>query len=165
VPRIGVVGKAPACAAGVELVIRGIQDALAELPVSELVGVTCLGPEFDLGLVRGILAVRGILVAVAPSWDYGQRIVDPDERATFESVLEQAAAVHVMPFPTVTPETCYAARHHLVKMVHGLVIVCEDDSPEIRPELAELAAVAGSRQLPVTVARPQPSVVDRDLAL
>ena len=163
-PRIGVVGSAPAGAASVELVARGIQDALAELPVSQLVGVTCLEPGFDLVLAQGILAAHGTLIAVAPSWDYHARIVDAAERATCESVLRQAAAVHVMPFPTITPETCYAARYHLLKMVQALVVVIGDGSAGPSPELAEVVAAAGGRRLPVIVARPDQSDVDRHVA-
>ena len=154
-PRIGITGHSNLTAETMLLVGDGIQGVLADYPVDDLVGVSCLARGADQVFARVVLDAGGRLEVVLPAADYRERKVKPDNAAEFDDLIGRASRVHTMPFSVSNREAYMAASEHVLEGVDALVAVWDGGPSGGQGGTADVIAAARGRGLPVTVVWPE----------
>jgi hypothetical protein len=151
--RVGITGHTNLAPESVPLVAAGIRKVLFQHE-GPLVGVTCLARGADQVFARVVLELGGQLDVVLPAVDYRERKVEPDDRAEFEELIDQAATVRVLPFETSNREAYVAANEAVFTSVDALVAVWDGAPPDGKGGTADTVEAAGARGIPVTVVWP-----------
>ncbi|MFI5666229.1 hypothetical protein [Streptomyces sp. NPDC051704] len=81
---IAVTGHANITDASKPLIGEALVSRLARRPAAELTGMSCLAAGADRLFADAVLALGARLVAVLPSWDYRERMVDPAHADEFD---------------------------------------------------------------------------------
>lgn len=136
-----------------------VQEALRELlsaePATELIGISCLARGADQLFAREVLDLGGQLIVVLPSANYREQKVWPENRASFDELLGQAAEVRTMPFAQSNGAAYEAANKVLLDLAERLFAVWDGQSPTDQGGTG--AVVEQARQLgkPVQVIWPE----------
>ncbi|MFI8362196.1 hypothetical protein ACIGD1_18740 [Streptomyces sp. NPDC085612] len=150
---IAVTGHANLTGVSKPLIREALESRLLRYPVSELTGVSCLAAGADRVFAEAVLAVEGRLVAVIPSWDYRERMVDPGHTDDFDRLCRAAAEIKVMPYRRTTREAYAAANRALLGRAELLMAVW-DGMQGGRGGTADVVATAQAYGLPVEIVWP-----------
>ncbi|MFE2477911.1 hypothetical protein [Streptomyces sp. NPDC059389] len=150
---IAVTGHANLTDASEPLIGEALVSSLARHPAAELTGLSCLAAGADRLFADAVLAVGARLVAVIPSWDYRERMVDPGHAAEFDRLCRAAAEIKVMPYRRTAPAACAAANRVLLGRAELLIAVW-DGLEGGRGGTAEVVATARAHGLPVEIVWP-----------
>jgi hypothetical protein len=121
-----------------------------------LTGVSCLAGGADSVFAKVLIELGGRLEVILPSADYRRAQVRPDHAPLFDSLLDRAAHVQVMPSDQASPEAYVAANNAMLDKVDSLVAVWDGgDSPE--GGTGHVVSEAYTRRIPVTVIWPKGS--------
>jgi hypothetical protein len=151
--RIGVTGHSNLTPDSLTTVAEAVHAVLADLD-EPITGVSCLARGADQVFARVVLEMGHRLEVVLPSADYRERKVKPDNRTDFESLIERAASVRVLPFDTANRDAYAAAGDAVLDDVATLVAVWDGSPPDGRGGTAETVWAARERGVPVTVVWP-----------
>lgn len=121
-----------------------------------LTGVSCLARGADSVFARVLIELGGELEVILPSSDYRRVQVSPDHAPLFDSLIESAASVRVMPWPTAGPQAYVAANNAMLDKVDSLVAVW-DGKTGAEGGTGHVVEEARTRQIPVTVIWPKGS--------
>jgi hypothetical protein len=100
------------------------------------------------------LHLGGEIKVILPTADYRERKVKPDNRATFEALIERAVRVVVLPFETSNRAADMAASEALLGEVEHLVAVWDGEPSDGHGGTGDVVAAARALGLPVTVVWP-----------
>jgi len=153
VPRIGISGHTNLTVATSRLVAGALRDVLSH-DGDRLVGVTCLARGADQIFARVVLDLGGRIEVVVPAADYRDRKVKADNAAAFDELIDRAAVVHTMPYPTSNRDAYMAASEHLLSTVDQLVAVWDGAPAGGFGGTADVVDAARERGLPVAVVWP-----------
>jgi predicted aspartyl protease len=151
--RIGITGHSNLTPDSVPLVAAAIEKVLAEHD-GPITGVSCLARGADQVFARAVLDTGGTLAVILPARDYRERKVKPDNREAFESLIERAASVQVMPFETSNRDAYAAAGDAVLADVDLLVAVWDGAPPDGKGGTGDTVMAARERGVPVTVVWP-----------
>jgi hypothetical protein len=151
--RIGITGHSNLTPESVPFVAAELRKVLSELG-EPLVGVSCLARGADQVFARVVLELGGHLEVVLPAADYRERKVKPDNREEFETLIGQAANVHVLPFETSNRDAYAAANEDVLSGVDVLVAVWDGAPPDGKGGTGDTVELARARGIPVTVVWP-----------
>jgi hypothetical protein len=154
-PLIGITGHTNLTPASFPLVTDAVRAALTGYASDELAGVTCLTSGSDQLFAHALLDLGGTLHVVLPSADYRERLIAPDDLDEFDTLLDRAATVHTMPFPTTGPAAYMAASEHMLARVDSLLAVWDGAPSSGYGGTADVVSAARHRGLPVTVLWPE----------
>ncbi|MFC0600014.1 hypothetical protein [Streptomyces palmae] len=153
---IAVTGHMDLTEDSVPLVRAALDALLAGHPADELVGVSCIAKGADSLFATAVLEAGGRLVAVVPSRDYRQAKVSPDHAALFDTLVEAADEVLVMPYEKANREAYEAANAVLLERADRLVAVWNGQPPTGKGGgTADVVVLARATGLPVDVVWPQ----------
>ncbi|MEU6211797.1 hypothetical protein ABZ891_18030 [Streptomyces sp. NPDC047023] len=150
---IAVTGHANLTEGSKPLIREALGSRLLRYPASELTGVSCLAAGVDRVFAEAVLAVGGRLVAVIPSWDYRERMVDPGHTDDFDRLCRAAAEIKVMPYRRTTREA-YAAANRVLLGRAELLMAVWDGMQGGRGGTADVVATAQAHGLPVEIVWP-----------
>lgn len=153
-PRIGVTGHIGLTAATVDIVYEAMRGELRRYPAATLHGVTCLAAGTDQLFARAVLAEGGTFEAIVPAADYRDTVVEPGNRAEFDTLLALADPVVRMPFATAGPDAYLAAGEELVRRCDVLLAAWDGTAAGRRGETADVVAAARALDVPVLVVWP-----------
>lgn len=151
--RVGITGHSNLAPDSVAAVADAMRDVLAPM-TRPLVGVTCLARGADQVFAQVVLELGGSVEVVLPADDYRERKVKPDNRADFESLIQQAATVTVMPFPVSNRDAYVAASDAVLDTVERMVGVWDGQPADGRGGTGDVVAAARQRGIPVDVVWP-----------
>lgn len=154
ITSIGVTGHSNLSAATIPLVRDSLDDQLSSYAGHPLTGVSCLARGADQVFARAVLDVGGVLEVVLPASDYRERKVRPDNAAEFDALLDQAAAVHTMPFAESSNDAYMAASERVLDTVDALIAVWDGQHAGAAGGTADVVDAARDRGLPITVLWP-----------
>lgn len=151
--RVGITGHSNLAMQSVSAVAEALRDVLN--PIGRpLVGVTCLARGADQVFARVVLEMGGSVEVVLPAADYRDRKVKPDNRADFESLIERAATVTVMPFEVSNRDAYVAASDAVLDTVERMIGVWDGEPSDGRGGTGDVVAAARERGIPVDVVWP-----------
>ncbi|MFF4102719.1 hypothetical protein [Streptomyces sp. NPDC001903] len=150
---IAVTGHANITDASKPLIREALVSRLTRHPAAELTGLSCLAAGADRVFADAVLAMGARLVAVIPSWDYRERMVDPGHADEFDRLYRAAAEIKVMPYRRTTPDA-YAAANRLLLGRAELLIAVWDGREGGRGGTADVVATAQAHGLPVEIVWP-----------
>jgi hypothetical protein len=143
VPRIGITGHMNLTESTRPLIEAAIRKLLNQYPADELIGVSCIAAGADSIFAQVVLDLGGQLEVILPSYDYRERKVRPSEAPMFDSLVERAVAVRVMPYDIANREAYEAANEAMLSSIDQLVAVWDGQSPA---DQGGTAAVVGSAE-------------------
>jgi len=152
-PRIGVTGHSNLTDNTAQMIYKSLQNLLLEHVSSGLVGVTCLARGADQLFAQVVLDVGGVLEVVLPAADYRTKI-KPDNITRYDTLLQAAQSVHVMPFETSRRESYMAASEHLLSSVDEIIAVWDGGPSGGLGGTADVVSAARQHGLPVQVVWP-----------
>lgn len=123
---------------------------------ADLIGVSCLARGADSIFAEVLIELGGQLEVILPSSDYRQVQVRPDHAPLFDSLIENAASVQVMPSSTSGPAAYVAANNAMLDKVDALVAVW-DGGESAEGGTGHVVSEARTRRIPVTVIWPKGS--------
>ncbi|MEV7618325.1 hypothetical protein [Streptomyces sp. NPDC089799] len=150
---IAVTGHANITEASKALIREALISRLGRYPASELTGMSCLAAGADRVFADAVLAVGGRLIAVIPSRDYRERMVDPRHADEFDRLCQSAGECTVMPYRRTTRAAYVAANRMLLGRAELLMAVW-DGSDGGRGGTADVVATAQAYGLPVDIVWP-----------
>lgn len=152
-PCIGITGHMNLTEATEKIVYEALCEALRQRAPSGLVGVTCLARGADQLFAQVVLDVGGVLEVVLPAADYRTKI-KPDNITRYDTLLQAAQSVHVMPFETSRRESYMAASEHLLSSVDEIIAVWDGGPSGGLGGTADVVSAARQHGLPVQVVWP-----------
>ncbi|MFH8368837.1 hypothetical protein [Streptomyces sp. NPDC018031] len=153
---IAVTGHMDLTEASVPLVRSALETLLASHTDGELVGLSCIAKGSDSLFAEAVLDAGGRLVVVIPSQDYRRAKVKPDHGTTFDTLVEAAAEVLVMPHETANREAYEVANSVLLERAERLVAVWDGQPPSGKGGgTADVVLQARHAGIPVDVVWPQ----------
>ncbi|HYQ61716.1 hypothetical protein [Actinophytocola sp.] len=153
-PRIGITGHTNLTPASFPLVTDAVRAELTGYARTELAGVTCLARGSDQLFAHALLDLGGTLHVVLPAADYRDHLIAPDDLDEFDALLDRAATVHTMPFPSSGPAAYMAASEHMLARIDSLLAVWDGRPAGGYGGTADVVSAARHRGLPVTVLWP-----------
>lgn len=153
-PRIGITGHTNLTPASFPLVTDAVRAELTGYARTELAGVTCLARGSDQLFAHALLDLGGTLHVVLPAADYRDHLIAPDDLDEFDALLDRAATVHTMPFPSSGPAAYMAASEHMLARIDALLAVWDGRPAGGYGGTADVVSAARHRGLPVTVLWP-----------
>ncbi|MGQ0576271.1 MAG: hypothetical protein ACT4RN_19010 [Pseudonocardia sp.] len=151
--RIGVTGHSNLAPDSAPVVADAIRATLAGIG-GPITGVSCLARGADQVFARVVLEMGHELEVVLPSTDYRERQVRPDNRADFDSLIERATAVRVLPIATANRDAYAAAGEAVLDDVVALVAVWDGAPQDARGGTGDTVREARERGVPVIVVWP-----------
>jgi hypothetical protein len=133
---------------------------LAPYPSEELVGISCIARGADSIFAEAVLKVGGALEVVLPCNNYRKQKVKPDYLSQFDSLIQRAATVRVMPFADANRAAYEAANEELLSHCDQLFAVWDGQAGVDRGSTASVVAQARSRSVPVEVIWPEGAARD-----
>lgn len=121
-----------------------------------LVGVSCLARGADSVFAEMLIELGGQLEVILPSSDYRMSQIPPDYAPLFDSLIQSAASVQVMPWAKAGPQASIAANNAMLDKVDALVAVW-DGTHDPDGDTGYVVQEARTRQIPVTVIWPKGS--------
>ncbi|MGH3903763.1 MAG: hypothetical protein ACRDTE_06185 [Pseudonocardiaceae bacterium] len=155
--RIGITGHTNLTEATENVVCEALRDVLRQHPSSDLVGVTCLARGADQLFAQAVLDLGGCVEVVLPASDYRTKI-KPNNLARYDTLLDAAESVHVMPFDTSRRESYLAASEYLLSHVDEVLAVWDGGPSGGLGGTADVVSAARERGLPVRVIWPHGAV-------
>jgi hypothetical protein len=134
-------------------VADALRDVLGALG-QPLVGVTCLARGADQVFARVVLEMGGTVEVVLPAADYRERKVKPENRADFESLIERASTVTVMPFEVSNRDAYFAASDAVLDTVERMVGVWDGEPSDGHGGTGDVVAAARERGIPIDIVWP-----------
>ncbi|QFQ98932.1 hypothetical protein F9278_25380 [Streptomyces phaeolivaceus] len=120
-----------------------------------LVGVSCIAEGADTLFAEAVLAAGGRLVVVVPARDYRRNVVGPEQRASYDLLVEAAEEVVLLPHETSDRQAYEAANAVLVERADRLVAVWDGAPPTGRGGgTADAVLEARAAGVPVDVVWP-----------
>lgn len=154
--RVGITGHLNLSDATLRLVAAELRRYLLKLREADLTGVSCLARGADSVFAEVLIELGGRLEVILPSSDYRQVQVPPDHAPLFDSLIESAASVQIMPSPTSGPAAYVAANNAMLDKVDSLVAVW-DGAEGAEGGTGHVVSQARTRRIPVTVIWPKGS--------
>lgn len=155
--RIGVTGHLNLSTTTLRLVAAELRRHLDQSgDAGALTGVSCLARGADSVFAEVLIELGGRLEVILPSSDYRRVHVRPDHAPQFDSLIENAASVQVMPNPTAGPQAYVAANNAMLDKVDSLVAVWDGEAG-LEGGTGHVVEQARTRQIPVTVIWPKGS--------
>ncbi|GAB3170207.1 hypothetical protein GCM10027059_36360 [Myceligenerans halotolerans] len=152
---IAVTGHMDLSPDSIPLVRAALDETLTPLTAAgEVTGVSCIARGADTLFAEAVLAAGGRLVAVIPSQDYRQTKVKPDHAPTFDTLIEAAADVAVMPFTSANRDAYEAANKILIERADRLVAVWDGQPSTGKGGTADTVTQARAAGVPVDVIWP-----------
>ena len=151
--RIGITGHTNLTTATSRLVRKALEAELAGH--ADLIGLSCLARGADQIFARVVLDEGGRLEVVLPAADYRERKVKPDNAATFDELVAEAAAVRTMPFTESGSDAYLAAGEHILDSADAIYAVWDGRPAAGRGGTGDVVQAARERGLPVTVVWPE----------
>ena len=154
-PRIAVTGHMNLDAPTTEAVRAEIATALREHSVSELTGLSCIAKGADSIFAEELVQLGGTLEVYVPSTDYRDEKVKPDHLPQFDSLMDAASVVHVMPFASANREAYEAANEAMLASSDQLYAVWDGANPVDQGGTGAVVTAARSRGIPVRIFWPE----------
>jgi hypothetical protein len=151
--RIGITGHSNLTLESVTLVAAELRKALSGYG-SPLIGVSCLARGTDQVFARVVLELGGELEVVLPAADYRDRKVKPDNREEFETLIDRATVVRVLPLETSNRDAYTAANEDVLSGVEVLVAVWDGAPSDGKGGTGDTVEAARRRGVPVDVVWP-----------
>lgn len=151
--RVGITGHSNLAAESVPAVADALRDVLGAIG-QPLVGVTCLARGADQVFARVVLEMGGTVEVVLPAADYRERKVKPENRADFESLVERASTVIVMPFDVSNRDAYFAASDAVLDTVERMVGVWDGEPSDGHGGTGDVVAAARERRIPIDIVWP-----------
>jgi hypothetical protein len=137
-----------------QLITAAIRTALAGMPATELVGISCLAPGADTIFALEVLALGGRLEAVIPAADYRDLQERSGDAAVFDELVARAIRTIQMPFVRSSPEAYAAANERLLASCDRLIAIWDGNPAADAGGTAAVAREAQRRGIPVDVIWP-----------
>ena len=153
-PYVGVTGYTRLSHDTGSLIFDAVIAALRQFDQPRLHGVTCLARGTDQIFAYAMLSLRGTFEAIIPSKDYRAKVVGPEDAASFDALLCQAADVHCMPFSRSGRPAYISASKEMLKRSDLLIAVWDGRPSRNLGDTAHIVTIARSRRIPVTVLWP-----------
>lgn len=157
--RIGITGHLDLSANTLRLVAAELRRHLSAVlgqDENPLTGVSCLARGADSVFAEVLIELGGRLEVILPSSDYRRLQVRPDHAPQFDSLIESAASVQVMPSATAGPQAYVAANNAMLDKVDSIVAVW-DGGAGAEGGTGDAVKEALTRSIPVTVIWPKGS--------
>ena len=154
VRRIGVTGHIRLSDGSDALVFDALLTVLRQYPDVALHGVTCLAQGADQIFARAVLAMRGTFEVILPADDYRERVVAPDNLASFDDLIDRAVTVRRMPYRRSGQPAYLAASLAMLERCDALIAIWDGHPSQHPGDTADVVAAARHRHLPVTVLWP-----------
>jgi hypothetical protein len=139
----------------VPLVRDALRKLIADHAGPDLVGVSCIARGSDSLFAEAVLEAGGRLVVVLPSKDYREAKVKVDHAPLFDSLMEAADEVAVMPHETANRAAYEAANRALLERADRLVAVWNGQPPGPKGGgTADVVVEAREAGIPVDVVWP-----------
>jgi hypothetical protein len=151
-PRIGVSGHRGFNPSTTALIDRAMREKLAGYS-GNVVGLSCLADGADQIFARAVIELGGVLEAVIPAEQY-RTSLPAEALAAYDDLLDQAVAVHQLPFAESTSESHMAASKLLVDEVSELYAVWDGQPARGYGGTADVVAYAREHDTPVQVIWP-----------
>lgn len=158
VARIGITGHTRLSRTTAATVYDLMCDELRRHPAASVRGVTCLAAGADQLFARAVLTAGGTFEAIVPAVDYRDTVVDPANRAEFDTLVELADSVTRMPSARSGVAAYTAANAELLRRCDELFAVWDGARAVGRGETADVVAAARAMHLPVRVLWPADAV-------
>jgi hypothetical protein len=152
-PRIAISGHRGLPSATERLVQDALTVALARVPGTSLVGVSCLADGADALFAEAVLDRGGRLEVVVPAVGYRDGL-PADHHETYDRLLEAAEAVHQLNFQASTSEAHMAASERMLDLTDELFAVWDGLPAHGYGGTADVVTSARRRGIPVTVLWP-----------
>lgn len=153
-PRIGVTGHVGLSETATGLVFEALSAALREHAGPRPHGITCLARGSDQIFARAVLALGGTFEVMLPARDYRNRILNGQDRTTFDHLLDQATNVRTMPYKRSSRRAYLAASEAMLNQCDMLFAVWDGAPTEQLGDTAFVVSAAQRRGLPVKVLWP-----------
>ena len=151
--RVGITGHSNLAPESVPIVADALRAALTDA-WKPLTGVSCLARGADQVFAHVVLELGGGLHVVLPAADYRENKVKPDNRATFENLLQRAEKVRVLPFATSNRDAYAAANDTVLSDIDVLYAVWDGMPPDGKGGTGDTVQLARERGVPVIVVWP-----------
>ncbi|SDP57547.1 hypothetical protein SAMN04487905_105285 [Actinopolyspora xinjiangensis] len=158
--RVGITGHSSLTPRTREMVRAALRTTLRPHVQHGLHGVTCLARGADQLFAHAVRDVGGSYEVVLPADDYRDAKVKPDDLPEFDTLVEYATTVHIMPFSTSGRAAYQAASAHILDTVDWLVAVWDGQPSDGAGGTGDTVAAARERGLPVTVVWPEGAARD-----
>ncbi|QLY32786.1 hypothetical protein H0264_11495 [Nocardia huaxiensis] len=120
--RIGITGHIHLTDETIDLVHTALQERLRPYDTC-LTGVSCLAPGADTIFAGTVLALGGRLEVILPARSYRNQALPTDRLSTFDSLLNRASSVRVMPYARPSPTAYRAANGAVLAAIDRLLAV------------------------------------------
>jgi hypothetical protein len=152
--RIGVTGHMDLATSTVRLVREAIRKTLVPHVPDGLTGVSCIAVGADSIFAEVVLDLGGTLEVILPASDYRRRKVKPEHADRFDSLVDRASSVRVMPYEVSNRDAYEAANEALVASSDRLIAVWDGRAPADKGGTAAVVHYAESRGIPVEIVWP-----------
>jgi len=122
----------------------------AVLPLG-LHGVTCLARGSDQIFARAVADLGGTFEVVLPAHDYRERVVEPDNRDSFDELLGLATAIRTLPYPRSSRIAYFAASEYMLGRCDILLAVWDGSPSRNIGDAAHVVSTARDLGVPVEV--------------
>jgi hypothetical protein len=150
--RIGITGHTNLTDGTAEAIYSALVAKLSAI-APDLIGVTCLADGADQLFARAVRAVGGTYEVVLPAPDY-RRLVPPDRRADFDTLLAAARAVLSTGERRAGHRAYVAANRIMLARVDCLIAVWDGRNHGSPGGTADVVTRARAAALPMTVIWP-----------
>ncbi len=157
--RVGVTGHRGLDETTTALIDSTIRSALRGYAGPQLVGVTCLADGADTIFARATLDLGGSIEAIIPASTYREGL-PTEHHATYDSLLNQATAIHRLDREESDSEAHMAASVRMIDIVSELIAVWDGKPARGYGGTADVVSVARERGVPVQIVWPDGATRD-----
>lgn len=158
-PRIGITGHRGLNETTTRLITEALRESLQAHAPGDLVGVSCLADGADSLFAQAVLDHGGTLEVVIPAAQYRDHL-PAEHHPTYDSLFEQAKAVHGLNYDESTSEAHMAASERMISLVSELIAVWDGHPARSYGGTADVVTEARKQGLPVHIIWPDGATRD-----